>query len=232
MKNIKSKYPVIKIIIFCLFIALIVFVTIKYTPDFIKLISNMDKFRNFITSYGYAGILVYIGLQISHVIIVVIPGEVIQIAGGYIYGTFWGTIYTMIGMIIGIIIVFYSTRLLGYSVVKIFIPKDKLEKFDYLINSPKAEIIMFVLFLIPGIPKDALTYIAGLTPVKPLRFIIMCTVARFPGILGSCYIGANLQSQNYTIVIIVSSIAIILFVLGVIFQNKIVNYIHNLRSKS
>jgi uncharacterized membrane protein YdjX (TVP38/TMEM64 family) len=226
----ESKFPKFKIVVFVIFVALVVFVTIRYTPEIVRFIGNLEKFKHYITSFGVAGILVYILFEIIHVIIVLIPGEIIQAAGGYIYGTVFGTIYTLIGIFIGIVIVFFSTRLLGYSVVKLFISKEKLAKFDYIINSPKAEIIMFVLFLIPGVPKDALTYIAGLTPIKPVRFLVMCMVARFPGIFGSCYIGANLQSHHYITVIVVSGIAVILFILGVIFQDRIVNYLHKLRS--
>ena len=91
---------------------------------------------------------------------------------------------------------------------------------------------MFLLYLIPGVPKDTLTYIAGLTPIHPGKFLLLSTIARFPGILGSCYIGANLQSKNYTVVIIVSSIAVLLFVIGMIYQEKIVNYFHHRKDKN
>jgi len=231
MEKKESKYPKFKIAIFIVFVAFVAFITINYTPDIVRFISNFENFRNYISSYGVGGIFIYMSFQILHVIIVLIPGEIIQIAGGYLYGTVFGTIYTFIGIFLGIVVVFFSTRLLGYSLVKVFIPKDKLQKFEFLINSPKAEIIMFVLFLIPGVPKDALTYIAGLTPIKPMRFLVMCSVARFPGIFGSCYIGANLQSHNYITVIVVSSIAVVLFILGVIFQNRIVDYLHAMREK-
>ena len=227
----ESKNLKFKIIGFVIFVALIVFVSIKYTPIIVDIISNTDKFKDYILSFGVWGILVFILLQIAHIIIVVIPGELVQIGGGYIFGTVMGTIYTSLGMLIGTIIVFFMTRIFGYSVIKIFLPKNKLEKFNHLINSPKSEIVMFVLYLIPGIPKDTLTYIAGMTPIKPMNFLILSVVARLPGILGSCYIGANLQSKHYMPVIVVSSIAVLLFVLGIIYQDKVIDFLHKLRHK-
>jgi uncharacterized membrane protein YdjX (TVP38/TMEM64 family) len=125
------KYLEWKTAFFLLFLGVVVFVSIKYTPEIISLISNTSKFKDYINSYGTDGILVYIIFNILHIIIVVIPGELLQIAGGYIYGTFWGTVYTFTGMFIGIVIVFFSTRLFGFSVIKIFLPKDKLSKFDH-----------------------------------------------------------------------------------------------------
>ena len=222
---------ILKVTFFILFIGVIIFISAKYTPILMKFISNKDKFKEYILSYGIKGIFIYILFQVVHVFIVIFPGEILQITGGYIYGTFFGTIYTVIGLMIGVILVFFTTKILGYSAVKILIPKDKLEKFNFLINSSKAEIVLFFLLLIPGVPKDALTYIAGITPIKPLRFFVISAVARFPGILGSAYIGSNLQKENYTMVIIVGAIAVIFFILGIIFQERIINFVHNLRHK-
>lgn len=226
---------IVKITILAAIVIAMTFISIKYAPFIKKIIphslKDLDKFKDYILSFGVWGVLIYILFQIIHVIIIIIPGEFVQIAGGFIYGTVFGTIYTFIGIFLGVVLVFFATRILGYSVIKIFIPKDKLEKYNYLINSQKVEIIMFLLFLIPGIPKDTLTYIAGLTPIKPLRFLILCSIARFPGILGSAFIGAKLESESYIAVIIVSAIAVILFILGLIFQKRIIDFIHSLRHK-
>jgi uncharacterized membrane protein YdjX (TVP38/TMEM64 family) len=220
-----------KIALFTAFIAAVVFLTIKYTPLIMNLIRNPAEFRNMLLSYGSTSILVYILFQIAHVVIVIIPGEVIQIAGGYIYGTFWGTVYSTIGIVLGMTIVFFATRIFGFTLVRSIVPQKNLEKFNFLVNSEKSEIVMFVLFLIPGIPKDALTYIAGITPIKPLRFLIIAGIARLPGLLGSSLIGANLQQENYFTVIVISIIACILFVVGILARDKIINKIHSLKNK-
>jgi uncharacterized membrane protein YdjX (TVP38/TMEM64 family) len=228
----EKSIPIIKLAILIIISIIIIVISIIYTPVIIKLISNTEKFKDYILSFGSTGIFIYMCFQILHVIIIIIPGELIQIAGGYIYGVVPGTMYALLGMTLGIIIVFFTTRILGYSVIEFFVQKEKIDKFNFLINSPKSEIIMFILFLIPGFPKDALVYIAGLTPIKPLRFFFLCSVARFPGIVGSAYIGAKLGSKNYVPVIIVSIVAIVLFIFGVIFQEKIVNSIHAYRNKN
>jgi len=106
-------------------------------------------------------------------------------------------------------------------------PEEKLKSFYFLINSPQSEIIKFLLFLIPGLPKDILTYIAGLAPIKPLRFFIMVTIARTPGIFFSSYIGSNIQKKNYGIAIIVGIIATALFLLGLFYRTQILNYLSN-----
>lgn len=219
---------VLRGVLLLLFLSLVVYLSVKFGPRITRLISEPEKFREFLASYGWVSALIYISVQVAHVIIVIIPGEIVQIAGGFAFGTGLGTIYSVIGIILGTLIVFFTTRLLGFSLVRTFVPQKKIEKFDFLINSPKSEIAMFVLFLIPGVPKDTLVYIAGLTPIKPLRFLLIATIARFPGLLGSAYIGSNLQKKHYLPVTIISGAALVLFVIGVFFGDKIIHKIHRL----
>ena len=205
----------------------LVFVTIRFGPELTRLVSNQDKLREWLRSYGYKGAAVFILLQVLQVVVAAIPGEVVQLAGGYVYGVFPGTALSLAGILIGSIIVFYVSRFLGFSLVKTFVSEKNLQKFEFMMNHPKSEVIMLVLFLIPGIPKDVLTYIAGLTPVKPLRFFIIITVARFPGLFGSAFIGANWQKGNYTAVIITSVLAVVLFTAGLLLKDRIIKAVGN-----
>ncbi len=203
------------------FILVLLYLTIRYASVITELISDPDKFKQLLASYGYASALVFILFQIFQVIITLIPGEVVQIAGGYVYGTVLGTLYSVIGIFIGSIIVFYFSRLIGYPLVKLFVSHKSLEKFNFLINSEKSEVVMFFLFLLPALPKDILVYIAGLMPIKPLKFFLIFGIARFPALLGSSFIGANLYEKDYFFVVIVSLITIVLFVGGLLAKNKI-----------
>ncbi|HVJ49407.1 TVP38/TMEM64 family protein [Desulfitobacterium sp.] len=221
-----KKIPVFNIVLLVAFIVLLVYVTMKYAPEITKLLSEPEKFRDLVQSYGYSGIFVFLFFQILQMVIAPIPGEVIQIAGGYIYGVWLGTLYLAIGAIVGTVVVFYGSRLIGYPLVKVFVSQDKLTRLNFLMKSQKADIVMFVLFLLPGLPKDILSYIAGLTPVKPLRFFTLTTVARFPALFVSVYIGTNLQTKNYLLVTVLSTIAVLLFSVGFFFKDRVVNKMH------
>jgi uncharacterized membrane protein YdjX (TVP38/TMEM64 family) len=226
MEKQKQTILTAKIVLLVLFLAIIVVLSIKFTSPITRLMSQPGQFREFLTSFGPLSALIYIAIQVAHVIIVVIPGEIVQMAGGYVFGTALGTLYAVIGILLGTMIVFFATKLLGFSLVRTFVSQRKLEKFDFLINSPKSEIAMFVLFLIPGIPKDTLVYIAGLTPIKPFKFLLIAMIARFPGLLGSAYIGANLQERHYLPVWIISAVALVLFVVGIFAKDKVIDWIH------
>jgi len=216
-----STFVIVRnIILAVLFIAAITFVSIKYTPEIMRLLKNTDKFRGFLLSYKNMGYVVFVAFQTTHILIPAIPGEVVQIAGGYVYGTILGSILLYIGMMLGTIIVFYTTRIIGYPLVKIFVSKKKMAQFEALTNSKKSDIVLFILFLLPGVPKDTLLYITGLMPIKPIKLILISTTARMPGVIGSAYIGANLLSRNYTAAIVVGIISVIMFIMGIIFRKK------------
>jgi uncharacterized membrane protein YdjX (TVP38/TMEM64 family) len=165
---------------------------------------------------------------VLQIVVAAIPGEVVQIAGGYIFGTLAGTLYLMTGVVLGTLIVFYASRMLGYPLVRVFVSESRLEKFGFIINSGKSEIAVFVLFLIPGLPKDVITYVAGLTPIKPLRFIALATLGRLPALFASAFIGANLQQKDYYTVFVLSALAVVLFFAGIILKDRIIELLHNI----
>lgn len=229
----KHKLPLgLDFLFLILFIGILSFLTIQYGPSIIKMVRDPASFRTYILSFKPDDVLIFMLFQVLQVVIAAIPGELIQIAGGYLYGTLWGTVYSTVGILIGTAIVFFISRLLGFTIIKALVPQKTIEKFSFIMNSPKLEVTMFILFLIPGIPKDMLSYIMGLTPVTSGRFFMIYTIARLPGLIGASYIGSNLQKKEYLTVIIVSIITCILLICGLIFKDKIIKHISRLKHKS
>jgi uncharacterized membrane protein YdjX (TVP38/TMEM64 family) len=216
------KNGIVNLLLIVVFVLAILFLSITYGKEITLLVSNPEKFRNWINSFGSLGILVFIGIQVFQVVVFVIPGEVVQVAGGYLYGTILGTLYSVIGITIGSLICFLIARILGYDFVKKIVSEEKLKKFDYIINNPKGETVLFLLFFLPGMPKDALSYIAGITPVKFFNFFIITLFARLPGIFFSAYIGSNLGSKNYFMAALVAVIAVALFLAAVYKRDVII----------
>lgn len=220
---------IVNIILLVLFILLVTIISLKYYNQIYNLIKEPEIFKDVILSYGQLSILIFILFQILQVVVATIPGELVQIAGGYIYGTWAGTIYSALGIILGYFIVFTFTRLVGYPLVKVFISAKKIEEFTSLIHSKKSDALIFLLFLLPGIPKDFLVYAAGLTPVEPGRFFVIVALARFPALFGASFIGAHLEQENYLLVGIMFGIAILLFLTGVLFRERLLASAERLR---
>lgn len=231
MKKQKLKI-VINVIFIMIFIVLLLYISIEYSPFIIEMIRNPNVLKTNLTAYGNKSIFVFLAIQIVQVVIPAIPGEVVQLAGGYIYGTIWGALYSSIGILFGSILSFYISRILGYRLVKLIISENHMKKLEYLTHTSKSEVATFILFLIPGMPKDIMTYLAGLTPISPTGFFVLAITARFPGILISSFIGAHLEQKQYHEVAIVAVVALMLTVLSIVFKDRMIKQIRNWKEKN
>jgi uncharacterized membrane protein YdjX (TVP38/TMEM64 family) len=218
-----------KVVLLAVFVVLLVFASVKLTPAVTRLMKSPEAMQGFVDRYGSASAAIYVLIQATQVVVFVIPGEIVQVAGGYIFGTWLGALLSVAGIFLGTAVAFLAARWLGYAVVRALVSPRKLERFEFLISDPKSEIAIFILFLVPGIPKDSLVYISGLTPIKPLRFFLISMIARLPGLWGAAYIGSNLQERDYLPVWVLSGVSLVLFILGLRFKDHIIDGLHRLR---
>jgi uncharacterized membrane protein YdjX (TVP38/TMEM64 family) len=159
------------ILIICLFIALCLFFVYRYNSQvwaqgvrFCNLLQDHRRLKGFILSFGAYSPLAYILLQVVQVVIAPIPGGAIEFLGGYLFGTNAGFVYSMVGLFFGSWLAFSLARAFEKRTVERFVSAETRKKFDYLIEH-EGVILSFLLFLIPGFPKDTLCYILGLTPM-------------------------------------------------------------------
>ncbi len=205
---------------------LLTILLIKFMPKLLLVTVSLEKFKNYIISMGNLGVFTLILFQVLQTIIAPIPGEVIQIAGGYLYGIPLGTIYNLIGLAIGSGIAFYFTRLIGRDFIINQIKKKKLKWITSIMESRKFELVLFIIFIVPGLPKDFMIYVAGLTTLKPMKFFAILISSRLPWIFVSASVGANIDAGNYTLTIIISLVAVIGFVIGMFYKDKIIKKLH------
>ncbi len=189
-----------------------------------ELFKDREKLEYFIKSLGIWGPAVFIVLQIFQVVFAPIPGEVTGFMGGYIFGTLLGFIYSSLGLTIGSVINFILGRVLGRRYVRKLIPTQKLEKFDRLVKRQGA-IILFVLFVFPGFPKDSLCLFLGLTAL-PLRvFTILVAIGRMPGTFILSLKGAYMFEKMYGVLAIVVMLCLILLLISYRYRNDIYKWI-------
>jgi uncharacterized membrane protein YdjX (TVP38/TMEM64 family) len=185
------------------------------------LFASSERLRATVDASGAWGPLVFIALQVFQVVVFMIPGEIAQIAGGYLFGVVNGTLLSVIGIALGSLLDFAAARLLGQRFVVALFGKDKLESFDRIRTSPRSELIFFLLFVIPGIPKDLLCFVAGLSALHPLAFLAVSMVGRLPGIVGSSVMGAAAADGRGGIFVGVALVAVVLFVAGIFGRDRI-----------
>ena len=196
-------------------------VAVFWGPVLWDLLSDQERFKAWIESYEEYAVLVFIATQIVQVILFFIPGEVTQFAGGYIFGTWLGLLLSYIGITLGALAAFYLARFFEHAAIDLLVDRQTLRRFDRLVYGKSGFWPMFILFLIPGIPKDLLCYIAGLTPMHIVTFVIISTIGRFPGVLLSSIFGDGLAERNWTTVGLSTAIALGLVGIVYLFREPI-----------
>ena len=172
---------------------------------------------------GPLGVLILLGLQLLQVIVAFIPGEVVQVAAGMLYGPFGGTAVILLGVVIASTVVFQLVHVLGAPFVRAMVSDSFLEKFREFEKSGKLTVIVFILFLIPGLPKDVFTYIVGLTDMKLGTFLLVSTLGRVPGVFVSSYAASSIMEGDYVTSIVMFAVLAVLAGLGILFRDKIMD---------
>lgn len=216
---------------FPLLIAGILAIALIFHRQLTAIFRNPESVRLLVESHGAWSVAVFTGLQILQVVIFIIPGEIVQLAGGYVFGMIPGALLSTLGILAGSLVNFMAGRFLGRAFVKSILSEDKIMRIEKTTKGGKAQAVFFLLFLIPGIPKDALTYVAGMGSLGFIQFILISSIGRFPGILGSSYIGAAVFERDYRGAMIISIIAVILFLAGLIWREKLHNALGVLAEK-
>lgn len=185
---------------------------------------NLQNIQNFLKSFGQKGWFVFLIMQIIKVIVAIIPGEPIELIAGAMFGSIGGLVTCMIGNVIGSIIVFYLVKRFGIRFANFFANSEKIKKLSFLHNSKKLELLIFIIFFLPGTPKDILTYFAPLTSINPIKYFLIVAFARIPSILTSTITGANIVEGKFKMAIIVFAIATIISIIGYFIHSAIVKY--------
>lgn len=222
----KKKIKILKRIITFIVIIILIGILIYLLP-IMKSLSTSEgrmEFKYKIQSLGFVGMLALFGLQVAQIFLFILPGEPIEILSGMCYGGIGGTFFIIVSSAIISIAIFYLVKIFGKKFVYEFCNKEKVQKIENskLFQDPKKiEIIMLILFLIPGTPKDLLTYIAGLLPIKPLRFIVIATLARIPSIVSSTFAGEKIIAGNFKMAAIIYGAIIAIVVVIIYIVNKL-----------
>lgn len=201
-------------------------------PEIIKNFDSLTSVNNFLDNYKTGSIFVYIGIQIFQIIVSVIPGQAIQFAAGYAYNFWLGYVFSLIGIGLGTLIAFFIAKLLGTDFVHLVFGEERLKRYMDKLNSKRGLTILFILFLIPGVPKDMLTYAAGVSEIRFIPFLIINLVARTPALMGTILIGTMFRSHSYVGMYILIGAAVVLFVLGIVFKDKLIKQLDKFYDKT
>ncbi|MBM4139921.1 MAG: TVP38/TMEM64 family protein [Nitrospira sp.] len=207
------------LIILITFIAL---VEILYESEVFHLFVEKNRLIELLQYIGPYSFLSFIIIQSLQVVAAPIPGEVTGFVGGYLYGPVFGIIFSTIGLTLGSVIAFSLSRFLGKPFVEKVVKKETLERFDYILKlRHKGGFLVFLLFLIPGFPKDYLCYILGMGPMRFKEFFVVSTAGRFLGTVLLTLGGAYIRKHQYRELFILVGFAIVTVLVAMAFRDKL-----------
>lgn len=214
-KKIVAIAAVIVFILFCAGVGYFVGVPM------VKLAEDPAAFQALVDSYGFGGKLIFVGMVALQVLVAFIPGEPIELAAGYAFGFWEGSVLTLVGFVLGSWIVFALVRKFGVKLVEVFFSSDKIREFSFLKNPKKTKALAFILMLIPGTPKDFLSYFAGLTQLTLQQWLVIVIIGRLPSLITSTATGAAAGEQNYILTAIMLGITVLLSLVGIVYYRYI-----------
>ncbi len=192
-------------------LALAAAVYAAWRSGLIARLGDHEQIVEWMRSSGVRGPLLCIAVQFAQVVIFAIPGEITQIAAGYVFGPYLGFLYSAAGIMLGSAFDYGFARLAGRPVVAKILGRARLARIDGKLRSRKGRIALFLLFLAPGMPKDAMSYAAGLTDFRFLEFVAISAAARAPALFLSTLFGAQAYSRDYFAMALVGAAAVLLF---------------------
>ena len=198
-----NRRRIVSIASFVILILFFVVITLYVGKPMLEGFDDPEQFRQWVDSHGITGRLTFVGMIALQVVVAMIPGEPLEIAAGYVFGNLEGLGLCLLGAALGTAIIFAFTKLLGVKMVEAFISREKIESIRFLHNPEKRNLLVFLLFFIPGTPKDVITYFIGLTSMRLSVFLLISSVARIPSVITSTIVGNALGTQDYTTAVMV-----------------------------
>jgi uncharacterized membrane protein YdjX (TVP38/TMEM64 family) len=177
----------------------------RYAP----FVFDAQALRTWIAGFGIFAPLVFIFLQAAQVVLAPIPGQVVALVAGYLFGPVYGTIYSLTGVLIGSAIAFSLAKRYGRSFVERVIANDVIDRFDAFVERVGVP-GLFAFVIIPGLPDDAICFLSGLTKWRLRTFLAVIAVGRLPAYVITVYAGGQFAGGRFR-----TGIALVAFVIVV-----------------
>ena len=194
-------------------------------------LSDRDQVEQFVSAFGRGAPLAFMSLQVLQVVLAPVPGEATGFIGGYIFGAARGFIYSSLALAAGSWINFAIGRFLGRQYVRRWIPTDKMTRFDHLLKR-QGIIVLLILFIFPGFPKDYLCLFLGITAIPLKAFLLIASIGRMPGTLMLSLQGEFLFQKNYAVVAVVFGVTMLVAALSIKYRETIYRWMEKLNRKT
>lgn len=217
----ERQQKTIAAVAFAVFLLMIALIGVFIGLPILRFAREPELFRDWVERSGIWGEAAYMGMVIIQIIVALIPGEALEIVGGYAFGALEGTLLCFAAATVGSLIVFGLVRRFGVRLVEVFFSLEKLRSLRFLQSSKKRDMLFLIIFMIPGTPKDLLCYFAGLTDIKLPVWLLICSVGRLPSIISSTVGGNALGTEKYIFAIVIFAVTLAISVAGLLVYNRL-----------
>lgn len=186
----------------------------EYLPGLLAWLADASAVRAFVADHAFASRLTMLGINIAQVLLAFLPGEPVELASGYAFGFWEGTALCLVASGLATSAIYWATRRWGWKLVGLFFDRSLFDRFSWLKSAKRLELIMLIVFLIPGTPKDFLTYFAGLTNMRFLPVVLIATFGRIPSIVTSTITASAVGSGNWPLVVCTLVVSALLLAVG------------------
>ena len=186
----------------------------QYVPGLIAWLADPEAVRAFVDEQAVLSRVAMVGINVLQIVLAFLPGEPIELASGYAFGFWEGTVLCLIASGLGTSLIYWAVRRWGWRVVGLFFSRETFNRFAWLQDTARLELVMFLVFLVPGTPKDFLTYFAGLTSMRFLPVLLIATLGRIPSIVTSTIAASAVGDGNWTAAIIAVVVSAVLIAAG------------------
>lgn len=226
----KDKSTRRMVLLSALFLILIVTVTLLVSPYIMKLTEpeNQAEFKKWVSDMGIWGVLLVLGIQMLQIVVAFIPGEPVELIAGVLYGTVFGTLFCLFGCVLASSLIFLISKKFGKRLLYRIFSEEKVKSWKWLQEGKRLDTVTFILFLIPGTPKDMLTYIVGVGEMSLGRFLLISTFARIPSIVSSTAVGDTMRQGEWQISIIIFAVTGLIGILGILYKDRLIEFCRNL----
>lgn len=194
---------------------------ILYGPELLAFVADAPRFRAWVEETGPLSRVVFVLANMAQVVFAFLPGEPLELGAGYAFGFWEGTLWCLVASALGTAAVMLLVRTFGMRIVGLFFSPEKIMSMKWLQDSRRFELLLFLCFLIPGTPKDLLTYVAGLGTSSVGRIVALTTVGRIPSVITSTLAAGAFGDGNYLGAAAIAVLTLALAGIGVVAYRKL-----------
>lgn len=191
-----------------------------YITGLLDLFLDRERLYAFIDEHHSYAALIFIVMQAIQVVAAPLPGEVTGFVGGVLFGSYWGVLYSTIGLTLGSWLAFMLARWLGRPLVERLVDRETIRRYDYVMRH-KGMFLAFLLFLIPGFPKDYLCYLLGLGHMSQRNFLMVSIPGRLLGTILLTLGGSYFRDSRWLAFFVVVGLGLLVVLLAMVYRERI-----------